>query len=122
MTFLIKVIVTTFAVVIGAHIMPGVSVDSFLTAVVVAFVLGIFNAILKPVLVLLTLPVTVLSLGLFLLVINAFIILLTDYFVTGFDVPSFWTALFFSIILSVITWLLELPVKGRGRGGSPNRY
>ncbi len=111
MTFLIKVIVTAFAVVIGAHIMPGVSVDSFLTAIVVAFVLGILNAILKPVLVLFTLPVTVLSLGLFLLVINAFIIMLTDYFVTGFDVSTFWMAILFSIILSVISWLLELPVR-----------
>ncbi len=113
MTFLIKVIVTAFAVVIGAHIMPGVSVDSFLTAIVVAFVLGILNAILKPVLVLFTLPVTVLSLGLFLLVINAFIIMLTDYFVTGFDVSSFWMAILFSVILSVISWLLSLPVRDR---------
>lgn len=111
MTFLIKVIVTAFAVVIGAHIMPGVTVDSFLTAIVVAFVLGILNAILKPVLVLLTLPVTVLSLGLFLLVINAFIIMLTDYFVTGFDVSTFWMAILFSVILSVISWLLSLPVR-----------
>lgn len=115
MIFLIKVIVTTFAVVIGAHIIPAVSVDSFLTAIVVAFVLGVLNAILKPILIMLTLPVTVFSLGLFLLVINAFIIMLTDYFVTGFDVSSFWVALIFSIILSLITYLLELPVMGRRR-------
>lgn len=116
MTFLIKVIVTAFAVVIGAHIMPGVTVDSFLTAIVVAFVLGILNAILKPVLVLLTLPVTVLSLGLFLLIINAFIIMLTDYFVTGFDVSTFWMAILFSVILSVISWLLSLPVRDSSSG------
>ncbi len=116
MTFLIKVIVTAFAVVIGAHIMPGVTVDSFLTAIVVAFVLGILNAILKPVLVLLTLPVTVLSLGLFLLIINAFIIMLTDYFVTGFDVSTFWMAILFSVILSVISWLLSLPVRDSNSG------
>ncbi|MFW5706939.1 MAG: phage holin family protein [Bacteroidota bacterium] len=122
MTFLVKVIVTSFAVVIGAHIIPGVSVDSFLTAIVVAFVLGILNAILKPLLVILTLPVTVLSLGLFLLVINAFIIMLTDYFVAGFNVSGFWVAILFSIILTVISWLLELPVKDRlGRGGNRGR-
>ncbi|TVQ10058.1 MAG: phage holin family protein [Bacteroidetes bacterium] len=118
MLFLIKVIVTAFAVVIGAHIMPGVSVDTFLTAIVVAFVLGILNAILKPVLVILTLPVTVLSLGLFLLVINAFIIMLTDYFVTGFSVSTFWIAILFSIILSLISWLLSLPVRGRQSRGN----
>ncbi len=116
MPFLVKVIVTTFAVVIGAYIIPGVSVDSFLTAIVVAFVLGVLNAILKPVLVLLTLPVTVLSLGLFLLVINAFIIMLTDYFVKGFDVSSFLIAVLFSIVLAFISWLLEVPVRSQGRG------
>jgi putative membrane protein len=113
MPFLIKVIVTTFAVVIGSYIMPGVSVDSFLTAILVAFVLGLLNAILKPILVLLTLPVTILSLGLFLLVINAFIILLTDYFVAGFHVSSFWTAIIFSIILAILNWLLSMPAKNR---------
>lgn len=114
MPFLNRVIVTTFAVVIGAYIMPGVTVDSFLTAIVVAFVLGILNGILKPILVLLTLPVTVLSLGLFLLVINAFIIMLTGYFVPGFLVSNFFVALIFSIVLSLLNALLEMPV-GRRR-------
>jgi putative membrane protein len=113
MPFLVKVIITTFAVVIGSYIIPGVSVDSFLTAIIVAFVLGLLNAILKPILVLLTLPVTILSLGLFLLVINAFIILLTDYFVSGFHVSSFWTAIVFSIILAILNWLLSIPAKER---------
>jgi len=116
MPFLVKVIVTTFAVVIGAYIMPGVSVDGFLTAIVVAFVLGILNALLKPVLIILTLPVTVMSLGLFLLVINAFIILLADYFVRGFNVGGFGTAIVFSILLAIINWLLSMPVKDRNRG------
>jgi len=115
MPFLLKVIITTFAVVIGAYIMPGVHVEGFLTAIVVAFVLGIFNAVLKPVLVLLTLPVTVLSLGLFLIVINAFIIMLTDYFVKGFEVSSFWIAALFSLLLAFIGWLLEMPVKPRNQ-------
>lgn len=118
MPFLIKVIVTTFAVVIGAHIMPGVTVDDFLTAIVVAFVLGILNAILKPILIVLTIPVTLYTLGLFILVINAFIIQLTDYFVRGFEVSGFWVALLFSIILSVISWLLQIPVR---KGNSQNQ-
>jgi putative membrane protein len=115
MTFLVKMIVTTFAVVIGSYILPGVAVADFLTAIIVAFVLGILNALLKPILVILTIPVTVFTLGLFLLVINAFIIQLAAYFVRGFDVASFWYALLFSIILSLITWILEQPIKPRHR-------
>jgi putative membrane protein len=113
MSFFLKVLVTTFAVVISAYLMPGVSVDSFLTAIIVAFVMGLLNAILKPILVILTLPVTILSLGLFILVINAFIVLITDYFVRGFDVSGFWTAILFSIILTIINWLLSIPVRER---------
>ncbi len=122
MPFLVKVIVTSIAVVIGAHILPGVDVADYLTAIVVAFVLGILNAVLKPLLIVLTIPVTVFSLGLFLLVINAFIILLTDYFVKGFDVAGFWAALIFSILLSLLNWLLELPVRGGGNYPRQNRY
>ena len=113
MIFLVKMIVTTFAVVIGSYLLPGVAVADFLTAIIVAFVLGILNALLKPILVILTIPVTVFTLGLFLLVINAFIIQLAAYFVRGFDVASFWYALLFSIILSFITWILEQPVRPR---------
>lgn len=109
MGFLIKVLISTFAVVITSYLLGGVTVPDFTTAVVVAFVLGVLNMILKPVLIILTIPVTVLSLGLFLLVINAFIIQLTGVIVSGFVVNSFWWALLFSIILSVVTWFLELP-------------
>ena len=74
MGFLVKVLVTTLAVVVGSYILPGVTVKDFTTAIVVAFVLGILNAVLKPILVILTIPVTILTLGLFLLIINALII------------------------------------------------
>jgi putative membrane protein len=84
-----------------SYLMKGVVVDEFSTALIVAIVLGLLNFFVKPVLVLFTLPVTVFTLGLFLLVINAIIILLCDHFVDGFDVNGFWTALFFSIILSL---------------------
>ena len=112
MRFVIKLLVSSFAVVISSELLPGVIVDNYTTAIIVAFVLAILNALLKPLLIVLTIPVTILSLGLFLLVINAFIIQLADYFVgDGFVVTTFWWALIFSIILSFITWLLELPVK-----------
>jgi putative membrane protein len=111
MSFLVKVLVTTLSVIIGAYLMPGVEVESFTTALVVAFVLGILNAILKPILIILTIPVTVITLGLFLLVINAFIIMITSHLVSGFTVDSFWIAIIFSIILSVINWILSIPAK-----------
>lgn len=111
MKFFLKVLVTSLAVVVAAYLLPGVELQNFLSAVVVAFVLGILNMLLKPILVLLTIPVTIFSFGLFLLVINAFIVLLTDSLVRGFEVQNFWWALLFSILLSVVSYLLELPVK-----------
>jgi putative membrane protein len=111
MNFFLKVLISSFAVIISSYILPGVHVKDFITALVVAFVLGLLNMLLKPILVILTIPVTILSLGLFLLVINAFIVQIAAYFVKGFVVDGFWWALLFSIILSVVTYLLELPVK-----------
>lgn len=111
MGFLIKVLVSSIAVVITAYLLGGVTVPDFTTAIVVAFVLGVLNMVLKPILIVLTIPVTIFSLGLFLLVINAFIIQLTGVIVSGFVVDSFWWALLFSIILSIVTWFLELPGK-----------
>jgi putative membrane protein len=101
MNLLIRILVTALLVMILSYIMSGVVVDEFTTAVKVAVVLGLLNFFVKPILVLLTLPVTILTLGLFYLVINAAIIMLCDHFVGGFQVNSFWTALFFSIILSL---------------------
>ena len=115
MNFIIKLLVSTIAVIITSYMLPeaNVQVDKFTTAVIVAFVLALLNALLKPILIILTIPVTIFSFGLFLLVINAFIIQLASYFVGGFKVDGFWWALLFSIILSLVTWLLELPVKSK---------
>lgn len=107
MKFLIKILVTSLAVLFSAYLLPGVSVDDYTTAILVAIVIALLNTFLKPILVVLTIPVTVLTLGLFLLVINAFIILFASELVTGFTVDGFWWALLFSIILSVVTSLLE---------------
>jgi putative membrane protein len=97
-----------------SYLMKGVVVDEFSTALIVAIVLGLLNFFVKPVLVLFTLPVTVFTLGLFLLVINAIIILMCDHFVDGFDVNGFWTALFFSIILS-LSQSLVYQLSGEGK-------
>lgn len=113
MSFFLKVLVSSFAVVITSYILPGVHVRDFITALVVAFVLGILNMLLKPILVILTIPITIITLGLFLLVINAFIIQIASNLVKGFIVDGFWWALLFSIIMSIVSWLLEIPVKPR---------
>ena len=81
--------------------LPGVVVDGYWTAIIVALVLALLNLIVKPILILFTLPVTIVTLGLFLFVINAIIVLLADSFVGGFDVSGFWIALLFSILLSL---------------------
>ncbi|HEU0137209.1 MAG TPA: phage holin family protein [Flavobacterium sp.] len=106
MNLILRVLLTALLVMLIAHFMPGVSVDSFGTSVIVAIVLALLNLFVKPILVLFTLPVTIVTLGLFLLVINAVVILLCDFIVGGFDVSSFWWALLFSIILSVFQSLI----------------
>ena len=102
MKLLLRLLVTAALVLLIAHFLKGVHVASFTTAIIVAIVLGLLNIFIKPILVILTLPVTVITLGLFLLVINAIIILLCTNIVGGFAVDSFWTALLFSIILSIL--------------------
>jgi putative membrane protein len=101
MKLLFRILITAILVLVIAKIMKGVIVDEFTTALTVAIVLGLLNFFVKPILVLFTLPVTIFTLGLFLLVINAVMILLCDHFVEGFHVSSFWIAMLFSIILSL---------------------
>ena len=108
MGFIIKLLLTAVAVVLSAYLLPGVNVAGFGTALIVALVLAVLNAIVRPILVLLSLPITFLTLGLFLLVINALIILLADAIVPGFEVNGFFWALIFSIILSIITTIIDL--------------
>jgi len=101
MKLIIKLLLTAVLVYFLANFLPGVSVNSLGTAVVVAIVLALLNTFVKPVLIFMTLPATLITLGLFLLVINALVILMCEYFVSGFEVSSFWTALLFSLILSI---------------------
>ena len=107
MRFILKLLVSSLAVFFGAYILDGVYIEGFPTAILVAILLGFLNAFLKPILVILTIPITLLTFGLFLLAINAGIILLADYALSGFTVDSFFTAVLYSIIVSVITWILE---------------
>jgi len=107
MNYIFKVLLTALAVLIIAYLLPGVTVDDYGTAIWVAFIVGILFSILKPILVILTLPVTILTLGLFLFVINAAMILLANSWIDGFSVSGFWTALLFSILLSFFESVLH---------------
>ena len=98
--FLLKILITTVNAFLLAYILPGISFYSIFTALIVAVILAFLDAIVKPLLIILTLPVTILTLGLFLFVINALIILIADQVVEGFKVASFWDAFLFSILLS----------------------
>ena len=106
MNLILRILLSALAVVVLAKILPGVGVDSYTTAIIVAIVLSLLNFIVKPILVILTLPVTILTLGLFLLIINAIIILLADSLVDGFQVTNIWWALLFSLLLSFLQSIL----------------
>jgi putative membrane protein len=116
MNWIVRILLNGLAVVLTAYLLPGVDVTDYWTALIVALVLSIANIIVKPVLIILTIPITIMTLGLFLLVINALIILLADYLVDGFAVNGFWWALLFSLILSVFNSLFEDLTKEKKKG------
>lgn len=107
MNWIVRFLLSGVAVVLTAYLLPGVDVQDYWTALLVALVLSLVNIFVKPFLILLTIPLTFVTLGLFLLVINALMILLTDYFVDGFLVDGFWWALLFSLILSLFNSLFS---------------
>ena len=107
MNFIVRLLITALAVIISSYLLPGVRVDSFLTAVIIGAVLALLNVTLKPILIILTIPATIVTLGLFLLVINALMILVADALVSGFYVDGFWWALGFSLILWGVNSLLK---------------
>lgn len=106
MNFLIRLLLSALAVIIVSYLLPGVYVEDFLSAVIIALILSVLNQIVKPILILLTIPLTILSLGLFLLVINALIILMADAMIPGFNVDGFWWAVLCSLLLSLTNALL----------------
>jgi len=115
MNFFVKLILSAIAVIITSYLLGGVTVDDFFVALIVAALIALLNTVIRPLLVILTIPITIFTLGLFLLVINAVIILIADSIVPGFHVDGFWWALIFSIILSIINALFQ------GLGSSDRR-
>jgi putative membrane protein len=107
MRLLWNLIFMSLAVFAGAHLIPGIYVEDYLTSIVVAMVIALLNIFVKPVLILLTIPVTMITLGLFLLVINAIVVIIAEKLVAGFEVDGFWWALLFSLFLSLTQWLFS---------------
>ncbi|MDD5507613.1 MAG: phage holin family protein [Bacteroidales bacterium] len=108
MRILLKILISSAVILLTAYILPGVHVDTFWTALLVAVVLALLNFFLRPLLVILTIPFTILTLGLFLLVINAVIILIADHLIgPRFEVDGFWWALLFSLIISLVNSLIN---------------
>ncbi len=108
MFFILRLIINMVAILIISYLFPKmIRVDGFLTALVAAFLLGIVNTVLRPVLVFLTFPITVVTLGLFLFIINGLMLWLVSALVRGFYVSGFWGAVFGSILISIVSWILS---------------
>lgn len=104
---IIKVLVIALAIVLTAEILPGVDINGPVPAIIAAVVLGLLNTLVRPVLVILTLPISIVTLGLFIFVINAMLLLLAAYFVSGFVVQGFWLALLASLVISIISTVIN---------------
>ena len=105
--FIGKILVTALAALVASYLLPGVGISDSITAIILAAVLALLNGIVKPILIVLTIPFTIITLGLFLLVINILIIKLAAAIVPGFTVRDWWSALLFSILLSLATAFIE---------------
>jgi len=115
MGFLIRVLVNALAILAAAHIVPGIEVSGGLAVVAAGLVLALINAVVRPVLLFLTLPFTLVTLGLFLFVLNAFCLWLTSFLVTGFVVHGFWAAVLGALLVSVVSWLVTAFLSDGGR-------
>lgn len=108
MSLIIRWVISSAIVLLTAYLLPGVYIHNFGTALLVAALIALLNVFLKPLLVIFTIPITIITFGLFLLVINAIIVLLASHFISGFYVDGFWWALAFSIIMTILSSLFGL--------------
>ena len=115
MRILLVWLINALALIAVAYLMPSITVSSFWTALVAALILGLVNAFIRPVLVLLTLPVTVITLGLFILVINGLLFWFVGSFIDGFVVQGFWAGFFGAILFSIVSWALSALVLKAGK-------
>ncbi len=107
MKILARIIVTAFALLLVAHFLPGITVTGIFPALIAAVILGLMNALVRPILVILTLPITIITLGLFIFVINGFLFWFVASFIDGFAVSGFWIALLGSVLVSIVSSLVN---------------
>mgnify|MGYP001175608531 FL=1 len=107
-------LILTFSIIVTSYLIDGIQVSGFLSAFFAAAILGILNAFFRPILLILTLPVNILSLGLFTFVINAIVLKMVSGVISGFEVYGFWSAVFGSLLISLVSWLLTSFIGGRG--------
>ncbi len=112
---LIRWIILTVSIIAAAYTIEGIHMSSFFAAFFAAAVLGILNAVLRPILILLTLPINILSLGLFTFIINAFLLKMVSGVIPGFDIRGFWPAILGALIISIVSWLLNSLIGERGQ-------
>jgi len=115
MGFLVRVLANALAIVFAAVIVPGIEIQGFLVALGAGLVLGLVNAVVRPILLVLTFPLTLVTLGLFLFVLNGLCLWLTSMLVKGFEIQGFWAAIFGALIVSVVSWLLTAFLSDRGQ-------
>lgn len=120
MNIILNWIISALIILVIAYILPGVTVTGFVVALLVALVLGLINAFIRPVVLLLTLPINIITLGLFTLVINTLMVLLAAWVVPGFEIASFWWAFVFSVALWVVNVLVKQPVISEASNPNPS--
>ncbi|HNV97614.1 MAG TPA: phage holin family protein [bacterium] len=107
MQIFLKWLLTSLFILILPYLIKGVTVTNFITAILTALILGILNTIIKPILMFLTLPINILTLGLFTLIINGFMVFIATKIIPGFEIVNFWYAILFAIMLSIFNWLIK---------------
>jgi putative membrane protein len=112
---LVRWLILTAAIIVASYALNGIQVRGFLSAFFAAAILGVLNAFFRPILIILTLPINILTLGLFTFIINALLLKMASGVISGFDVRGFWAAVFGSIIISVVSWALNSFISPRGR-------
>jgi putative membrane protein len=118
----VRWLVLTAAIVVSAYVIEGIQVKGFFSALFAAAVLGILNAFFRPILIILTLPINILSMGLFTFVINAFLLMMVSGVISGFEVRGFWSAVFGSLLISIVNWFLSSVLAGRPRPREDKDY
>lgn len=115
MGLLIRLVANALAILAAAYIVPGIEVAGGLSLLAAALVLGLVNAVVRPILLFLTLPFTLVTLGLFIFLLNAFCLWLTSWLVKGFEVHGFWAAVLGALVVSVVSWLVNVFLSDRGK-------